>query len=51
MEEPLIEALREKLWDQFGEHEEELMRRLMGWIQEFLSSEVTAIEYKLIPGD
>ena len=50
-EEPLVEALREKLWGQFTDHEEDLIRRLFSWIQEFLTSEVTAIEYKLIPGD
>ena len=51
MEEPLIESLREKMWDDFHEHEEVLYRRLFHWMQTIMSSECKAIEYKLIPGE
>ncbi len=51
MEEPFLESLREKIWEKFSQHEEDLFRKLFKWIEATLSLEVEAIEYRLIPGD
>ena len=51
MEDPFLDSLKEKLWGQFTEEDEALMKKFFQWVQEFLTAEVTAIEYKLIPGD
>jgi hypothetical protein len=51
MEEPMIEALKEKLWNQFGADEEKLIRSLLAWMHEIMTAESAAIAYSLIPGD
>ncbi len=51
MEESFLESFREKFWEKFTPHLEELFRQLFHFIEEILSLEVEAIEYKLIPGD
>ena len=51
MEEPLIEALKEKLWNDFGPDEEKLIRNLLTWIHGIMTAESAAIAYSLIPGD
>lgn len=51
MEEPFIEALREKAWENFGNNEDVIFRKLFKWTEQTLSLEVEAIEYRLIPGD
>ncbi len=51
MEEPFLEAFREKFWERFTPHIEELFRQLFKFVEEMLALEVEAIEYNLIPAD
>ena len=51
MEDPFVDALQERFWEKFTDHEEELFRKLFKFVAENMSLEVEAIEYRLIPGD
>jgi len=46
LEEPLIQALREKQFENFKARDEELMRTLFRWMQKHMTLEMESSQYE-----